>query len=73
LTDQAKHSFVLDAYVFIEAHRNYYSFEFCPAFWDCQAQHFHNGDLLSIDKVRAELLDTSKLENEKPDALYSWT
>lgn len=73
MTCQANVRFVLDANVFIEAHRNYYSFEFCPAFWDCLTQHFHNANLLSIDKVRAELLDISKLEHEEPDTLYHWT
>ncbi len=27
-------SYLLDANVFIDAKRNYYGFDFCPAFWD---------------------------------------
>lgn len=72
LTNQANLQFVLDANVFITAHRNYYPFDLCPGFWECLIRHFLGGKLLSIDKVRDELLDTSKSEDEEPDALYSW-
>jgi hypothetical protein len=27
-------AYLLDANVFIQAHRLHYSFDFCPAFWD---------------------------------------
>jgi hypothetical protein len=64
---------VLDASVFIGAHRTYYSFDFCPGFWICLLLHFHGGTLWSIDKVRDELLDMSKSKDVKPDALYKWT
>ncbi len=73
MTGQANPLFVLDANVFIETHRNYYPFDICPGFWDGLIQHFRSGNLLSIDKVREELLDISKLEDEEPDALYFWT
>ena len=73
MNSQAKLPFVLDANVFIGAHRNYYPFDLCPGFWDCLIQHFRGGSLLSIDKVRDELLDISKREDEESDALYYWT
>ena len=43
------------------------------AFWDSLIRHFRAGSLLSIDKVRDELLDVSKREDEEPDGLYYWT
>ena len=73
MTNQSRPPFVLDANVFIGAHRTYYSMDLCPGFWDCLLQHFRGGSLLSIDEVRDELLDISKSEDVKPDALYHWT
>lgn len=64
---------MLDASVFIGAHRTYYSMDLCPGFWDCLLQEFHSGILLSIDNVRDELLDINISEDVKPDALYKWT
>ncbi len=73
MTSQSNPRFVLDANVFIGAHRTYYSRDFCPGFWECLLKHFHSGALLSIDKVRDELLDISKSKDVNPDALYKWT
>ena len=73
MTSQAKLLFVLDANVFIGAHRSYYPIDLCPGFWDSLIRHFRAGSLLSIDKVRDELLDVSKREDEEPDGLYYWT
>ena len=73
MTSQADLLFVLDANVFITPHRSYYPFDLCPGFWDGLTQHFRAGTLLSIDKVRDELLDVSKTENVEPDDLYRWT
>ena len=73
MTSQAKLPFVLDANVFISAHRSYYPNDLCPGFWDSLIQHIRAGSLLSIDKVRSELLDVSLREDEEPDALYYWT
>lgn len=55
--------YLLDANVFIEAHRRYYSFDICPGFWDCLAHHNTQSVLYSIDKVRDELLDGDTLGN----------
>ena len=73
MTSQSKPRFVLDANVLIGAHRTYYTIDFCPGFWDCLLLHFRGGAVLSIDKVRDELLDISKSKDVEPDALYNWT
>lgn len=48
--------FVLDANVFIEAHRRYYAFDICPGYWTALIAHNGGGRLCSIDRVRDELL-----------------
>ena len=57
--------FALDANVFIEAHRRYYGLDFCPGFWECMRHFGDRGRLLTIDRVRAELLRGG-------DALSQW-
>ena len=57
--------FVLDANVFIEAHRRYYAFDICPGYWAALATHHGGGRLCSIDRVRDELLGQT-------DALSQW-
>ena len=48
--------FLLDASVFIQAHRAYYAFDICPGFWSCLVQNQATSRMLSIDHVRRELL-----------------
>ena len=48
---------VLDANVYISAHRNYYGLHLCPGFWSCLIHFCHEGRILSIDRVRDELVD----------------
>ncbi len=48
--------FVLDANVFIEAYRRYYGLDLCPGFWECLRHYGGHRRLLSIDRVRDELL-----------------
>lgn len=48
--------YILDANVFIEATRRYYSFELCPGFWECLNTFHAEGRVSSSDHVRAELL-----------------
>jgi Domain of unknown function (DUF4411) len=57
--------FVLDANVFIEAHRRYYAFDICPGYWAALIAHHGGGRLCSIDRVRDELL-------AQTDALSQW-
>ena len=62
--DRSRSLFVLDTNIFIEAHRRYYAQDICPGFWECLRHYALTGRLLSIDRVRAEILD--------PDALVEW-
>lgn len=48
-------TFLLDANVFIEAARSYYSFTIAPGFWKNLINHATNGRLLSIDRIKIEL------------------
>ena len=32
-------NYLLDANVFMEAHRRYYAFDLCPGFWECLLHH----------------------------------
>ena len=47
--------FLLDANIFIEAHRRYYAFDIAPPFWNALINNAKNGRLLSIDCVESEL------------------
>lgn len=48
--------YLLDADTFVSAHRNYYRFSFCPAYWQALLDHHQHGKLSSIIPVRKELL-----------------
>ncbi len=65
--------FVLDADVFIAAHRRYYAPDLCPGFWECLAHYYQEGRVLSIDRVRDEILHPTPLVqwvNEAPNGLF---
>ena len=47
--------FLLDANVFIEAKRRYYSFDICPGFWECLIWQHQADRIKSIDRVKKEL------------------
>lgn len=47
--------FLLDANVFIEAKRRYYSFDICSGFWDCLLWQQQGDRIRSIDRVKHEL------------------
>jgi hypothetical protein len=49
--------FLLDANVFIEASRTYYSETIAPAFWDWLIQQFEAGQVASVPQVKKEILD----------------
>jgi hypothetical protein len=51
----ASRTYVLDANVFIEAHRRYYAFDIAPPFWQMLIDNANNGRVLSIDRVGGEL------------------
>ena len=56
MTDRSKPQYVLDANVFIEAHKRYYAFDICPGFWKCLSHPSTRSDIVSIDHVKAEIL-----------------
>lgn len=47
--------FLLDANIFIEAHRRYYAFDIAPPFWMALIDNAKMGRVLSIDRVAIEL------------------
>jgi hypothetical protein len=51
-----KRPYLLDSDVFIAAKNSYYAFAICPGFWDSLIGHHGEGNVSSIDKIRAELL-----------------
>ena len=65
MTNQLK--FVLDANVLIDAHRRYYSFDIAPCFWRTLLDLADKGHVISIDKVKQELINS-----DKEDALNKW-
>ena len=56
MNSQLRRIFVPDTNVFITAHRSYYPLNLCPGFWNCLIHHLHSGRILSIDRVRDELI-----------------
>ncbi len=57
--------YLLDTNVFIEAKNRYYAFAICPGFWDWMDHIMGKGDVLSIELVRDEML-------ESDDDLAKW-
>ena len=49
-------AYLLDSDVFIQAKNLHYGFDFCPAFWEWIDIGAAGGTVLSIDKVRDELI-----------------
>ena len=69
--------YVLDTNVFVQAHRRHYAFEICPGFWDCLRHHHEAGRIVSIDRVRDEILAGDALETwvkaSAPSTLFATT
>jgi hypothetical protein len=57
--------FVLDANVFIEAHKRYYPLDFCPGFWRALILKHNDKCVFSIDRVKKEI-------DEGNDELTTW-
>jgi hypothetical protein len=49
-------AYLLDSDVFIQAKNLHYGFDFCPAFWSWIDEQHAVGSVLSIEKVRDELI-----------------
>jgi len=58
-------SLVLDANAFIQAHRRFYAFDFCPGYWQALKWHHKHSGVCSIDRVREEL-------EHGEDKLFNW-
>ena len=48
-------AYLLDANVFIESGKRYYSMDICPAFWDWIVAANESSKVFSLDKVKQEL------------------
>ena len=74
MINQAPSLFVLDTNIFVEAHRRYYAQDLCPGFWDCLTYYCGKGRVLSIDRVRDEMLNNedqlSEWVDQAPDSLF---
>lgn len=62
--------YVLDANVFISAHRGYYAFEIVPSFWENLLNLADAEKICSIDRIQDEIIRPS---NSNPDKLEKWT
>jgi hypothetical protein len=58
--------YVLDANVYINAHRDYYSFDLNRSFWNHLIEGAKTGQVVSIDRVKLEL------KSEREDSLWDW-
>ncbi len=63
--NSSKPILLLDANIFIEAHKRYYAQDICPGFWDCLLHHNDINALRSIDEVEKEI-------KEGKDELWDW-
>ena len=75
LTVPSPPRFLLDSNVLMEANKRYYAFAICPGFWDSLIALCSQGDLMSIDRVLAEIREqTDELRhwanNDAPAALF---
>ncbi|OQM46676.1 twitching motility protein PilT [Anoxybacillus sp. UARK-01] len=59
--------FVLDTNVLVEAHRRYYAFDIAPCFWRVLVELASKGHIISIDRVKDELMKSGQ-----EDALNKW-
>jgi len=59
--------FVLDTNVLVEAHRRYYAFDIAPCFWRVLLELAKRGHVVSIDRVKQELINSGR-----EDALNKW-
>lgn len=62
MSDCIKPKYIIDSNVFVQSHRMYYQFGFCPGFWNwIEKINLNNGLILSIDKVYEELTRSNDL------------
>lgn len=73
-----KRRYLLDANVFIEAHQKYYAFDLCPGFWRALVRQHAAKRVVSIDKVRGELVAQGNalrdwVRKQAPDTFFKKT
>ncbi|MGM8215894.1 DUF4411 family protein [Bacillaceae bacterium W0354] len=56
--------YLLDANVFIEAHKRYYAFDLVPSFWSFLIRCAEDNHLISIDRIKDELIKQEDVLNE---------
>ncbi|MDC3411862.1 DUF4411 family protein [Aquibacillus sp. 3ASR75-11] len=59
--------YLLDANVFIEAHRRYYAFDIAPSFWTTLQKLAEDEKIISIDRVKGEIIGS-----DQEDLLGKW-
>lgn len=59
--EESRSLLVLDTNIFLEAHRRYYALDICPGFWESLLHYAREGKLVSIDRVRAEIVGPEEL------------
>jgi hypothetical protein len=70
--------YLLDANVFIQAHKTYFGFDICPGFWLALERQNEAKRIFSIDKIRDELLALDDqlsewVKNRAPETLFKKT
>jgi hypothetical protein len=58
-------AYLLDSNVYIQAHLSYYGMDLCPGFWQWLEKAHDLGIVITLDKVRDELM-------KKDDQLSEW-
>ena len=65
LFEDSEKPYVLDANVFMAAWHDHYPPDLYPGFWECLKHYSVEGRLVSIDRVRSEIVS--------PEELVAWT
>lgn len=69
--------YLLDTNVLVQAHRRWYGFAFHPGFWDFLLTMHQRGRVISLDRVRKEVLEGDELESwvadKVPDSFFAST
>lgn len=60
--------YVIDANIFMQAARDYYSFELAPSFWNALLEWADGGIVISVDKVFQEIK-----QGRENDPLLEWS
>src|SRR5687768_10261688 len=70
--------YILDANILIQAHQTYYGFDICPGFWLALSRQHEAKRIVSIDKIRTELLALNDplsdwVKNSVPNTFFKGT